>query len=216
TTATTATTAEDPAGDDAGMPAPAPKATANQSQNQNQSQHRSQSPSPSRSQNPSPTRRLGRAAVAACTFALLAALPHSTGGGGVEWPWPLPPSASSPPAVGPGAAGCRGEQCAGRAPEPEGCLADARVLGRHDRRGHRVQLFHSPGCRAAWGEVDPPRGTDGLTVSAPDFGQRREPSGAARTRMVPVVDSHATGVQVCALVNGGQICVAAHDRSWSD
>ncbi|MBB1247005.1 DUF2690 domain-containing protein [Streptomyces durbertensis] len=151
-----------------------------------------------------------------CALALLAAVPGSAGGGGgAEWPWPLPPPASGPSAAAT-PAGCRGERCAGRDPEREGCTADARRLGRHDRQGHRVQLFHSPRCHAAWGEVDPPHGTDGLSVSAPDFGLRREPAGAARTRMVPAVGSHATGVQVCALVDGRQTCVAAHDRTWSD
>ncbi|MCX2969768.1 MULTISPECIES: helix-turn-helix domain-containing protein [Streptomyces] len=159
--------------------------------------------------------RVPRALLGVLAVALLAGVPASTAGGAVrpEWPWPVP--APAPGAGADSAAGCRGRGCAGLDAERAGCARDRRSLGRYVRDGHRVELFHSPACGTVWGEVVPSDDVRGLSLSVRGAGQRWEPAGAARTRMLPAPATLGSNVQFCAVLPDVQACLDAGHQVWS-
>ncbi|MEU3049760.1 MULTISPECIES: helix-turn-helix transcriptional regulator [unclassified Streptomyces] len=113
------------------------------------------------------------------------------------------------------ASSCRGDSCAGLDARRTGCAQDRRTLGRYEWGEHRVELLHSPGCATVWGEAAPSAGVRGIALSVPGAGQRWEPEGSGRSRMLPAPETLGSGVQFCAVFDDVQTCVDAGNRVHS-
>lgn len=109
-----------------------------------------------------------------------------------------PATASDHPAPG-----CSGESCLGREPQTMNCQWDAKTVRLLYLRGLRIQLRHSPACKAVWGRLENGAIGDGVVIT--DKGSRTEEATIrvdrdTYTRMLSVAEYPLSTISICGVI----------------
>ncbi|MFC9792815.1 helix-turn-helix domain-containing protein [Streptomyces sp. NPDC127584] len=99
--------------------------------------------------------------------------------------------------------GCSGESCLGREPQTMNCQWDAKTVRLLYLRGLRIQLRHSPACKAVWGRLENGAIGDGVIIT--DKGSRTEEATIrvdrdTYTRMLSVAEYPLTTISICGVI----------------
>ncbi|MFE0734030.1 DUF2690 domain-containing protein [Streptomyces sp. NPDC058855] len=115
-----------------------------------------------------------------------------------------PPTAVTPLPAG---ATCAGPSCSGQDPEALGCGGPlATTVARTTVGGARVEVRHSPACRAAWARISGAAPGDTVTVEAAGVTRRATlPAGTDTDAYTPMVPVAAGGeARACAALADGR------------